>query len=212
MPTGWVVERPVGSIAERHRAEPPLDDRRVLIHEVEDVAVVVGSAQRVMPAVDGPAAVRRRSGGGAVLVGPGEVLWIDILLPRGDPLWNDDISRSVGWLGGAWCAALAEMNVEATVHHGPMVVTRWSDVVCFAGIGPGEVLVGGRKVVGISQRRNRGGARFQCAALLRWRPGEMVRLFGLQPEDAASADLEGAAVGLEVDAGELSEALLGQLP
>jgi hypothetical protein len=40
----------------------------------------------------------------------------------------------------------------------------------------------------------------------------MVRLFGLQPEDAASADLEGAAVGLEVDAVELSEALLGQLP
>ena len=85
-------------------------------------------------------------------------------------------------------------------------------MVCFAGIGPGEVLVGGRKVVGISQRRNRGGARFQCAALLRWRPGEMVRLFGLQPEEAVSADLQGVAVGLGVDAGELAEALLGQLP
>ncbi|MBV14390.1 MAG: hypothetical protein CL505_04880 [Actinobacteria bacterium] len=212
MSPGWVVERPVGSIAERHRSEPSLDDRRVLVHEVEDVAVVVGSGQRVMPVLEEPSVVRRRSGGGAVLVGPGEVLWIDILLPRGDPLWNDDVSRSVGWLGGAWCAALAEINVEATVHHGPMVVTRWSEVVCFAGIGPGEVLVGGRKVVGISQRRNRGGARFQCAALLRWRPGEMVRLFGLQPEEAVSADLQGVAVGLGVDAGELAEALLGQLP
>lgn len=212
MPAGWVVERPPGSIAERHGAEPSFDTRRVLIHEVDDVAVVVGSAQRVMPAVEGMAMVRRRSGGGAVLVGPGEILWVDVLLPRGDPLWCDDVSRSVGWLGGAWCAALAEMNVEATVHHGPMVATRWSEVVCFAGIGPGEVLVGGRKVVGISQRRNRGGARFQCAALLRWRPGEMVRLFGLQPEEVASADLQESAVGLGVDAGELAEALLGQLP
>ena len=212
MSPGWVVERPAGSIAERHNIDPPLDARRVLLHDVPDVAVVVGSAQRVMPTVDGIQVVRRRSGGGGVLVGPDEVLWIDVLLPREDPLWNDDISRSGNWLGAAWRAALADMDVGATVHFGPMVTTRWSETVCFAGVGPGEVLVGGRKVVGISQRRNRRGARFQCAALLRWRPSEMVRLFDLQPADVASADLAGSAEGLEVDPGSLSEAFLNQLP
>ncbi|MBS1264239.1 MAG: hypothetical protein MAG471_00055 [Acidimicrobiaceae bacterium] len=40
----------------------------------------------------------------------------------------------------------------------------------------------------------------------------MVRLFGLQPEQVASADLQESAVGLGVDAGELAEALLGRLP
>jgi lipoate-protein ligase A len=69
-------------------------------------------------------------------------------------------------------------------------------VVCFAGLGPGEVSVNGRKVVGISQRRSRQGARFQCAALLEWRPQEMVDLFGLKPADRASADLGERAVGL----------------
>lgn len=34
--------------------------------------------------------------------------------------------------------------------------------MCFAGVGAGEVLLDGRKVVGISQRRARDGARFQC--------------------------------------------------
>ncbi|HJO80519.1 MAG: hypothetical protein QF419_00100 [Acidimicrobiales bacterium] len=212
MPADWMVERVAGSVAELHGIEPSLFSRRVMIYDVCDVAVVVGSGQKKMPSTDGTRVVRRRSGGGAVLVGPGEVLWIDILLPRSDPLWNDDISVSVRWLGYAWCAALAEMEIGAIVHPGPMLTTKWSATVCFGGLGPGEVLLGGRKVVGISQRRNRNGVRFQCAALLRWRPREMVKLFDLTPPDAAVADLEKAAVSLDVNASDLSDALLNQLP
>ncbi|HEX6785774.1 MAG TPA: hypothetical protein VF076_01140, partial [Acidimicrobiales bacterium] len=56
------------------------------------------------------------------------------------------------------------------------VRTPWSPLVCFSGLGPGEVHAGGRKVVGISQRRTRGWARFQCAAYLRWDPDALVAL------------------------------------
>ena len=42
------------------------------------------------------------------------------------------------------------------------------DVVCFAGRGPGEVFVGRRKVVGLSQWRARQGALFSSCAYLRW--------------------------------------------
>jgi hypothetical protein len=68
-----------------------------------------------------------------------------------------------------------------------MTHTAWSRLVCFAGIGPGEVLVGGRKAVGISHRRTRAGARFQCVAHRRWPGEELVAL--LAPPRPTAADL-----------------------
>ena len=55
--------------------------------------------------------VRRRSGGGAVLLEPGAVLWVDVILPAGDPLWVDDVGAPSYWLGEAWAAALAACGV-----------------------------------------------------------------------------------------------------
>jgi hypothetical protein len=51
-------------------------------------------------------------------------------------------------------------------------------LVCFAGIGAGEVLVGGAKVVGISQRRDRRGSRFQCVAHRSWDPVDTLSVLG----------------------------------
>ena len=56
-----------------------------------------------------------------------------------------------------------------------MACTGWCPLVCFAGVGPGEVLAGGRKLVGISQRRTRAGARFQCAVHVRVVAGAVDR-------------------------------------
>ena len=50
-------------------------------------------------AANGIDVVRRRSGGGAVYVHPTESFWIDIVVPRGDALWNDDIGKSMWWIG-----------------------------------------------------------------------------------------------------------------
>lgn len=144
-----------------------------------------------------------------MLVGPGEVLWVDVLLPAGDPLWEDDVGRSFHWLGQAWVDALAAVGVKASWHDGPMVCTPWCRQVCFAGIGPGEVTIDGRKVVGFAQRRTRAGALFQCAALLKWDPAEMARLVGLDAD--AVPELARVAAPLPVDQSDLRDELLGAL-
>jgi lipoate-protein ligase A len=179
----WRVERAHGSAASFHEREmvDPVE-RSVWVFTVSRPALVLGSTQ-ALGVVDGAAAaagrvevVRRRSGGGAVLLVPGESLWVDVVLPRGDALWDDDVARATHWLGAVWVAALATCGVTGTVHTGGMAHTPWSRLVCFAGVGPGEVLVGGHKAVGISQRRTRVGARFQCVAHRRWPGEELVAL------------------------------------
>jgi lipoate-protein ligase A len=180
----WGVEAHQGSAAEFHArtVEEPAK-RGVWWSSVDRPALVLGSAQRPEVAdahalaAAGVELVRRRSGGGAVLLVPGEAVWADVIVPNGDPLWDDDVGRAAHWLGEVWVRALAACGLpDLAVHRGPMVRTPWSPLVCFSGLGPGEVHAGGRKVVGISQRRTRGWARFQCAAYLRWDPDALLAL------------------------------------
>jgi len=216
MPEGhagdWTLERPTGTVAELHAPVGPISRRVVLVNEVDAPTLVLGSAQTGVEVAPGIDVVRRRSGGGAVLLRPGGVLWVDVLVPRGDALWEEDVARSTWWLGEVWASALVDLGIDAVVHRGPMEPGRWGGMACFAGIGPGEVLVGGRKSVGVSQRRDRSGARFQCAALLGWSGHEMVRLLGLTPVDEAGECLESAAGALPVRSGPLLEAFLAHLP
>jgi lipoate-protein ligase A len=180
---------------------------------------VLGSTQpddvvdRVRADAAGLEVTRRRTGGGAVLVRPGELLWADVFVPSGDRLWTDDVGRAFRWLGPVWTSALHALGVDARWHDGPLLETRWSRRVCFAGVGPGEVLVGDRKVVGISQRRTRAGARFHCAALRVWDPEALLAVLSLAGDErgAAAADLPRVALGVEVDLEELGAALLKQL-
>ena len=185
----------------------------VEVFAVERPALVLGSTQPVSVVDSGVAAaagvdvVRRHSGGGAVLLRPGAVVWVDVLVPAGDPRWEPDVNRAFLWLGRAWAAAVADLGVEgAAVHEGALVRTRWSERVCFAGVGPGEVTVAGHKVVGISSRRRREGALFQCAALLEWDAAATAGLL-LVPV----AELSRVAVGLPVAGEALVGALLARL-
>lgn len=218
----WAVVHRTESAASFHArtVEPPVH-RAIWVCEPTGPALVLGSTQRddvvdrAACTAAGVDVVRRRSGGGAVLVEPGELLWVDVVLPAGDPLWDDDVGRSFRWLGDAWAAALADLGAAASAHQGGLRRTRWSDLVCFAGVGPGEVLrPDGAKLVGISQRRTRAGARFQCAALAAWHPEALLALLALDPADrtAAAADLRPAAAGANVDLDALLQALLHDLP
>lgn len=151
-----------------------------------------------------------------MLVEPGNVVWVDAVVPRRDPLWEEDASRAFMWLGDAWRAALAGVGVAGCeVHRGGLVPSRWSKKVCFAGLGPGEVTVAGRKVVGMAQRRTREGALFQCAVPLEWQPARLLDLLALSPEElaAASAELsEAVAPAQGASAASLEAALLRELP
>jgi lipoate-protein ligase A len=178
----WPIHHVAGDVAAFHARELPIDQRRATFCRADTSTLVLGSSQR-HESVDTEAAsrqgidvVRRRSGGGGVLLWPGEFVWLDLEIPADDDLWSDDVGRSMWWVGELWCAALAEFEPLATVHRGRLQRTRWSTDVCFAGTGPGEVVVGDAKLVGISQRRTRQAARFQTMVHLRWRPDVVASL------------------------------------
>jgi lipoate-protein ligase A len=165
-----------------------LDDPtpRVVVCRSDAPALVLGSVQRDSVVDDGALArhgvdvTRRHSGGGAVLVEPNAMVWFDVVVAADDPRFANvagDVRGSMQWMGTQIRAALESLGVEeVAVHDGPMVCTDWCRLVCFAGIGPGEVVQGDRKLAGISQRRTRAGSRFQCAVHTRWNPELLLSL------------------------------------
>jgi hypothetical protein len=164
---GWAWRRRTGAAADLHAWEPPEESiPTVDSMNVERAALALGSAQDD-DVVDADSAtrngievVRRRSGGGAVLLVPDEHIWIDLWLPA---------AREVG---------LENLRM----HAGPQTGDDWAREVCFTGAGPGEVFSGDRKLVGLSQRRTRDWARFQCLVHRRW---DSDATFGLMAAAAA---------------------------
>jgi lipoate-protein ligase A len=167
------VVRQRGTVADLHAIDPfagaPVDAPAVWWCDPTDAAIVLGSRQPPSMvdadacAARGLAIVRRRSGGGSVLIRPQSVVWIDLVAPHG--VAPDDVRGAMRWAGTLWQAALADLGVvdddATTVHLGGMVGSAWCDLVCFAGVGPGEVLTPAGKLVGLSQRRTRHGIRIQ---------------------------------------------------
>ncbi len=171
-------------------------------------AIVLGRGQRLPAAADGGSGHRsgsvevisRHSGGGAVLLDP-SLLSLDVILPPGHPLLAGDLTAVFDRVGRAWQRALTDLGVEGlSVHSGPATARRRGTererllaAVCYATVSHGEVVVGGRKLVGLAQRRRRHGALVQCGLLRRWNPGPLLAALGADPHDAEIAD---AAVGL----------------
>lgn len=210
MPDGWRIEERVAPAGDLHASWPSVvrqpETRAVARCRPTGTAVVLGSTQRpevVAPAADRVGVVRRRSGGGAVLVSPDDPVWIDVWVPVGDPLWTADVTRAFAWLGAAWGSALESLGLTGVGVQGPEpgACTPWSTLVCFGGIGAGEVTVDGRKAVGLAQRRDRHGAWFHGACLLRWDPSDLLGALALDEDGraAAATGLADAAVGV-VDA------------
>lgn len=197
--------------------------RTVVVRQAPRPALVLGSTQ---PLADVHAAgaeaagvevVRRRSGGGAVLVGPDDPVWLDVWLPRGDRLWSDDVVAAATWVGEWWAGWLGGLGARRlAVHRRGSGGGPWARRACFAGVGPGEVTAAGRKVVGVAQWRCRDGALFHTCAYRRWRPRPLVELLAAPAAERAAlaSHLERAVVGMEdLVAGPASlDGLLASLP
>jgi lipoate---protein ligase len=191
----WVVTAESGDAATLHGRDLDSTHPTICRLDVTAPALVLGSTQRDdvvdrrEAARTGVAIARRRSGGGAVLLVPTESLWVDIWLPAHDPLWEGDVGRSFHWIGSAWAAALHDVGLSGAVTHDAVSCrTPIGRLVCFAGLGSGEVTVHDRKAVGLAQRRTRGYARFQCVAHRVWRPDAYRRLLAPGLESAGLAD------------------------
>lgn len=208
---GWKIVDFRGSAARFHAMD--LEHvRGIWVCHVDSAALVLGSTQS-FDAVDAREAtargielVRRRSGGGAVYVHPTDSIWIDVTIARQDPMWIDDVSLASMWLGRAF----AKVFREATVHEGEFRVDAVGRSVCFASLAPGEVISGSAKVVGISQRRSRHGARFQCVVYRKWTPEDWTPVLVDSNVSSAANALEVATVSMT--ARDVALALASQLP
>lgn len=167
-----------------------------------DAAVVLGRGQRDAVDVPGHGRLQRPSGGGAVLMDD-DLLSLDILLPPDHPwLADPDLGAVFDPVGAAWAAALADLGVpDLAIHRGPATASRLGPPerrplaeVCYASLGRGEVTSGGRKVVGLSQRRRRQGALIQCGVMRVWKPQPLITALGVE---TASEAIHAAAVGLD---------------
>lgn len=219
----WRTTRTTGQAGPFHaRVVPPDAPPSVWVHRIERPALVLGSAQPIdVVRLDEAArrrieVTRRRSGGGLVFVHPDHARWIDVVVPRGDPHWDDDVRRSPSFLGQAWEAALrAEVagpaGVEVHRHEGALVPSAWSSLLCFAGLGPGEVTINGAKVVGISQRRTRDWARFQCLLLAEPDLEQIARLVAPPALPGPEDELLALPIGHPVPLDATVDAFLGAL-
>lgn len=166
----WIQNTRTATVAELHASPLDKSPHRLLRRCIPtDSALVLGRSQKRELVDETTMAqrqldvVRRLSGGGAVLVESNNIVWFDVVIPADDPLWVADVGRAFWWLGDVIASALDAQGISADVHKGALLQSQWTKQACFAGLGPGEVLVDGRKAVGVSQRRTREGAVFQCS-------------------------------------------------
>jgi lipoate-protein ligase A len=202
-----------GTAADFHAMELPYE-RALWWCNVETPTLILGSTQSVDDVIQNSAeesgvlVSRRRSGGGAVFVHPSDSVWIDITISKNDPLWKDDVAQSMLWLGELFVRAVSPW-VQADVYRDSFSTGIDGRVVCFASSSPGEVFVGANKLVGISQRRGREGARFQCVLYRHWRPGEWSQIFASSDVRSRVADI--AVATLDIPAQTLVNAVSQQL-
>lgn len=209
---GWSVEHCRGPAQELHDRRPDgVVGPTVWVHTTPRRALVLGASQTPDLVDVGRAesldveVCRRRSGGGIVLLDPATSVWIDVLVPVGGRAPPSDPGRLFRWVGAAWLRALRGLGVGGLrIHDGRPTERDRSRLLCFAGVGTGEVVQqtpdGPSKVVGLSQRRTRDLARVQGLLVTDWDPDVLRSLVrpdawpaGLVPDDVR-AGLGGGVV------------------
>jgi lipoate-protein ligase A len=203
--------------------EATIDDGRPrgVWSRATEPALVLGSGQR--PPADwtpspGLAVVRRGTGGGAVLCDEA-YLMLDIALPVEDRRVLEDVTESYRWLADALADALTRLGLTGIAPL-PLATLRALDqparaagrVACFAGLGPYELVdAAGRKLVGLAQRRRRGGVLLQAAAYLGGDRRPLADLLWLEPPERDELAARLAHTAVLGDAGAELPEILGAI-
>jgi lipoate-protein ligase A len=152
--------------------------------------------------------VRRTSGGGAVLAGA-DVLGLDVALPATHPLVLPDVVSSYRWLGETWREALAVLGIAARVatpeeareDRLPDDLREDLRRACFGTLSPFEVVVGGRKLVGLAQIRRRTATLLQAGIHREFAPDVLAGVIAPRNAHTLAAELARRAAGLHEIAG-----------
>jgi lipoate-protein ligase A len=192
-----------------------LKDPTMIVARVERPTLVLGSGQSrevIDPASLGATSLRRRRGGGGVVLLRPRDLWVDWWIPRDDARWSPDVHLSSLDAGTWWSTALQPL-VEGPLHlhRGALEGARAHRVVCFAGRGPGEVFLEGRKLVGVTQWRVREGvflssvlgveATIDVLAYLADAPAGLADALDAHPLDPSRFNAEALLTGLRETSG-----------
>ncbi|MGE0027211.1 MAG: biotin/lipoate A/B protein ligase family protein [Thermoleophilia bacterium] len=175
----WSTVTAPGLVLGRHAVDPDLDRDAV--------------------AAEGVTVAKRSSGGGPVLW-DGDLVALDVVLPRGHRLAADDVVAAYRWLGEALADALRALGVpgvevvDVARARAAAAAPGAAADACFGGLSPWEVLAGGRKVVGLSQTRRHPGALLQAGVPLRLDAARLGRLLGR--DDAWAQALAATAAGV----------------
>jgi lipoate---protein ligase len=160
VPATGVVTGEVSELYDYDEVRSGVEATMYVVHP-ERATLVLGSTQstEILNAQRlGDTSIRRRRGGGGLVLLHPDDLWIDWWVPAGDGRWRSDVHASSRMAGLWWADALREfVTGDVTVHEGPLEGDPAHRLVCFAGRGPGEVFVDGKKAVGVTQWRVREG-------------------------------------------------------
>ncbi len=190
---------------------------QIWVHQVSAPTVVLGSTQN--PDIlnnewvsnGGYDVVKRRSGGGVVIIEPATSVWVDVVIAPDHHLWLDDVGQAFLWVGQAWARALQALGLsDLQVHDGPATDPELGRLLCFGSLGYGEVLAGSSKVVGLSQRRTKHGARFQGIAHRRIDPLDLTEVFATVVANDRPP-LTSLKIGAEFDVSALRNEVIAQL-
>lgn len=188
-----------------HHAQPSPTAQRepvLVVHRVSPAAITVGRAQRgdVDPGAaraEGLEVVLRPSGGGPVLWDD-DLIAIDVILPAGHPLLPVDVVEAYRWVGEGVAHALEGLGVTGARALPPAEAREWpcgaAAAMCFGGLSPWEVVVGQRKVLGLSQVRRTAGAIIQVGVPMRLDAARLARAVGAPAE--AADDLRARTAGI----------------
>jgi lipoate-protein ligase A len=130
------------------------------------------------------------------------LLCLDVLIPAEHQWLEGDLGAPFDVMGRAWASALATLGVADIAVHTAAAQRHLRGTpreqllaaICYATLGRGEVTAGGRKLVGLAQRRRRPGALIQCGLLRTWDPRPLLRALRAAEDDA---EILAAATGLD---------------
>ena len=183
----------------------PDDPPHIVVWHVEEPTLVLGRGgavdivDRLACESAGIAVTTRATGGGPLLWGAG-LLAFDVLLPKGHALATTDVVESYRFVGDGVVAALAHFGIASRrlealeARTAALDDTHPSARLCFGGKSPHEVVIGQRKIAGLSQARRATGTLIQGGILLTDEHLNIVNLVHDPTIDRASLQQRTASV------------------
>jgi lipoate-protein ligase A len=125
-----------------------------------------------------------------------------------DPLVLRDLGTSFLWLGRVVVDVLDELGLKVMMVETRQERSEIGGLICFGGLGFGEVLMEGAKVLGLAQRRSRGQACFQFSLLWNEQQSGLAQYLKTPPRPLERLRVAGLASRIAISRQDLQERIV----